>query len=241
MDRWLAVTALAGFTLPLAGLLAAAFAVPDDAACLMAHSVGMVELADGSLVDAASSGGERADLLELRSQARIRIAQTFGAPRAQPQMVFFTRPDTFWPFKPNQFGSAPAIGNYACVLIGPKGRSVDVIAHELMHQELFARIGWQRSLTEVPIWFNEGIAMQLDYRPQYNLVENRAETPDTEGVRALQSVRQFNHGGALEVRQHYAFAKLEVKKWLAKSGRDGLYQRFERIRAGESFDAVIGR
>jgi hypothetical protein len=91
----------------------------------------------------------------------------------------------------------------------------------------------------VPVWFNEGVAMQLDFRPRYSLAEKPGHAPDTSAVRELKLAHQFNHGNGEQVAQHYAFAKAEIARWLSHVGHDGLYRSLERIRAGERFDDVV--
>ncbi|WP_332368176.1 hypothetical protein [Spirosoma telluris] len=43
------------------------------------------------------------------------------------------------------------------LILGPDGNNTDVIAHELCHDELFARLGWWRVKRQIPQWFNEGL------------------------------------------------------------------------------------
>lgn len=235
------LTALTGVLgLSAATILYAAHAHPSELACLFVESVGLESLPDGTLVAAGSSVAERAMFLELQSQARVRIESTFGAWRSRPVVAFFNDLRTFWPLNVNTYGSAASIGNTTCVLIGPNGQNVDVVAHEFMHQELNERVGAWRLFTEVPVWFNEGVAMQVDFRPHFALPAG-ATANNTGEVRGLKSVGQFNQGNNQQLTQHYAFAKAEVAQWLANIGRDNLYPRLERIRAGESFDAVVAK
>ncbi len=217
----------------------AAYVSPADFACVYADFAGLESLPDGALVEPGMSRSERAGLPELQSQARARIESTFGTPRSHPTVVFFRDSRAFWPLLVNPYGSAGSIGEGSCVLIGPKGRSVDVVAHELMHQELLERVGYWRLITEIPVWFNEGVAMQVDFRPQYALAQSAGSAIDTGSVRALDSIGEFNDGDDEQLTQHYAFAKAEVARWLDEIGRDGLYLRLERIRAGESFAAAV--
>jgi|GEM_PF-1203813 len=221
--------------------LYAAYTSPSDIVCLFVRSAALESLPDGTLVEPSSSESERAMFLELQSQAKARIEKIFGAPRAHPIVAFFRESRTFWPLSVNNYGSSGAIGNTSCVIIGPKGQHVDVVAHELMHQELHERIGSWRMFTEVPVWFDEGVAMQVDFRPQYTLLKKAGSASNTGEIRALKSVRQFNHGNDEEITRHYTFAKTEVAQWLDNVGRYDLYKRFERIRAGEKFDVVVAR
>ena len=157
------------------------------------------------------------------------------------QLFAFVRDSRiFWPLWVNEYGSAGSIGSNACVIIGPKGKNVDVVAHELMHQEMNERIGAWRMFREVPVWFDEGVAMQVEWRPEYLLSTEVAVANDTDVVRRLKSVNQFNQGDNEQITQHYAFAKAEVAKWIADIGSRNLYSYFERIRDGEKFDVVVG-
>ena len=116
---------------------------------------------------------------------------------------------------------------------------MDVVAHEFLHREISDRIGFWRMETQVPAWFNEGLAMQVDYRVKYELDNQAPSEMNIAGVRELESVNQFNQGNDAQVTQHYALAKAEVAAWLAKVGHHNLYSRFERIRNGAPFDHAI--
>ncbi len=232
---------VAALGLGTTAFLYAAYAFPSDLVCLLVKTVALESLPDGTLVEPGSSESERAMFLELQLRARERIEKTFGASSARPSVVFFRDARTFWPLKVNNYGSAGSIGPCTCILIGPKGQNIDVVAHELMHQELLERVGSWRMLTQVPVWFDEGVAMQVDFRPQYTLAKEAGGAPSTGGVRELTSVSQFNLGNDEQITQHYAFAKTEVSQWLDHVGRHDLYPRLKRIQAGESFDAVVGK
>ena len=240
--RQMLTALIAALGLGTTTFLYAAYVFPSEAACLFVKSFKWASLADGTLVEPDSTASERAMFLDLQSQARDRIEKTFGTPRALPVVAFFRDPRTFWPLKVNDYGSAGSfnLGN-TCIIIGPKGQNVDVVAHELMHQELHERVGTLHMFTEVPVWFNEGVAMQVDLRPQYTLLEEAGSVRNTGGVRELKSVSQFNHGNDEQLTQHYAFAKTEVAQWLDNVGRHDLYPRLERIRAGQSFNSVVGK
>jgi hypothetical protein len=217
----------------------AAYAAPSDVVCMFVKSAGLESLPDGTLVDPDSSASERAFFLKLQSQARARIEDGFGEPLSRPIIAFVRDSRIFWPLKVNDYGSAGSIGDSACVIIGPKGQNVDVVAHELMHQELHDRIGLWRMFAEVPVWFDEGVAMQVDWRQEYQLSTEMSAASDTDVVRRLKSVSQFNQGDNEQITQHYAFAKAEVARWIADIGSRNLYSHFERIRAGEKFDDVV--
>ena len=221
------------------GLATLAYAVPGATACAIVESTRLESLPDGTLVESGSSAPERDKLLDLMSRARARIEKTYGAPRAKPIVVFFQDTQFFWPLKLNAYGSTSFIGSRACVMVGPKGQNLDVVAHELMHAELFERVGYLRRFTEVPVWFDEGIAMQVDFRPRYELP--KGEPIDTTYVRQLETVRQFFQPNDQQLTKNYAAAKAEAAQWLSEVDAQSLYQRFDRIRTGEQFNAALAK
>ena len=237
--RKILVTLTSAFGLGVTALVYAGYASPGETACALAKFAGMETLPDGTLVEQGSSVAERAAFIELQSQARERIKETFGAPRAQPLVVVFRDSRTFWPLKLNTYASAAFIGSRVCVLIGPQGQNVDVVAHEFMHAELARRVGhWHRNF-DVPAWFDEGVAMQVDLRARYNWSNQQGKSNDSGYVRQFNSQRQFNDADDKQLTRNYAAAKAEVAQWLTTIDRGELYRRLERIRIGEDFDAIL--
>lgn len=144
----------------------------------------------------------------------------------------FWRPDDLLAtLRLNQFVTTQMIGPRACVFVGPKGANVDVVAHELVHAGVFDRVGpWVRMM-QIPVWFDEGLAMQVDHRDRYALPDN----PDTAYVRHLNSPADFFVSDQQSLSCHYASAKVEVARWLNAVGTHTVYGRLARRRSGESF------
>lgn len=234
------VTLVAVFGLGVTALAYAGYAAPSVTACALAKFAELEALPNGTLVEPSSSVVERATFIELQSLARERIAETFGPPRAQP-LVVFRASRTFWPLKLNNYASAAFIGRRACVLIGPQGQDIDIVAHEFMHTELANRVGhWRRNFA-VPAWFEEGVAMQVDLRARYNWSNQQGESKDYGYIRRFDSQGEFNDANDQQLTRNYAAAKAEVAQWLTTIGRSELYNRLERIRAGEDFDAALAK
>ncbi len=151
--------------------------------------------------------------------------------------MFFNHPDGLGPFRLNAYGSTQFIGSRACVLVGPKGQNVDVVAHELMHAEIHHRVGYLKRFLQLPTWFDEGVAMQVDYRPRYRLSPKDVQNADD--VRGLTTFSKFFEGNEQAVVRNYAAAKFVVASWLSKVGPTSLYLHLRRMRDGESFAEVI--
>lgn len=226
----------AGLVVLLALAATAVFAAPGSTACLAVSALPLHRLADGLWADSASASDQQR-YGALMSDARSRITAAFGAPEAMPIVVFFNQPKGIGLFKLNSYGSAQFIGSRACLFIGPDGQSVDVVAHELMHSELHRRVGAWRRLAEIPTWFDEGVAMQVDERSRYDLSPQAAQTADA--VRSLSTVAAFSRGDEATVVYHYAAAKATVAAMLSKARPATLYARLALIRDGASLEAAF--
>lgn len=221
------------------GVTGYAVANPGAAVCAASGVMPLTRLNDGTLVEARSSDpGQAAMVQRLLSNARGRIGEVFGEPRSTPIVVFFNSSTSFWPFQLNEYGSTQFVGPRTCVLVGPKGRNVDVVAHELMHAEIADRVGARAKFTDLPTWFDEGLAMQVDFRPEYDL--GRGANLETKAVRALSSARAFFVPNSDLLTSNYASAKAEVALWTGRVGSSSVYGQLERVRRGESFESVAG-
>jgi len=89
----------------------------------------------------------------------------------------------------------------------------------------------------IPTWFDEGLAMQVDYRPQYALAAEDEHAKDT--VRQLTSSTLFFNSDKKMVVSNYAKAHALVADWVVKVGKGSVYRRLEQIRDGNSFEDAI--
>jgi hypothetical protein len=226
----------ATFAVALVSATTFAFGLPGPTACLFVGVAELHKLSDGSLTDNESEVDQRR-YVQLTRDARARIEGTFGSVESKPTLVFFSRPDGFGPFRLNAYGSTQFIGRRACVMVGPKGQSVDVVAHELMHAEIHHRVGYLKRFLQLPTWFDEGVAMQVDYRNRYSLSSQDAQNADY--VRGLTTFSSFFKDDEQAVIRNYASAKQVAASWLSKVGTTSLYSRLQRMRNGESFAEII--
>jgi hypothetical protein len=220
------------------GTATLAFAFPGATACALIEFSGLETMPNGTRIQPSSSETERQAILEIQTQAQTRIEKMFGAPRAKPVVVFLKNPASIFTVTSNGYGSTLFVGPRACVILGPQGTNVDVVAHELLHAELSERVGPWRRINEIPAWFDEGVAMQVDFRSRYDSSQI-VDAAELASLRTLKSMDQFNAGNDEEITRHYARSKRAVAQWLEKIGRSNLYSRLERIRNGESFQIVL--
>ena len=208
----------------LGGIALYAHANPGMAACALANGLNALPPEQGH--------DERSDLV---AAGRQRISDLFGAPQARPIIVFWRQADFLAKLRLNEYASTHMLGTRACTFVGPKGRNVDVVAHELVHAEVFDRVGpWVR-MTQVPVWFDEGLAMQVDHRGEYSLPEDVSTTY----IRSVSGPAAFFVANDHALTHNYAAAKLEMARWVSAVGRQEVYARLARMRSGEPFSKVI--
>jgi hypothetical protein len=195
---------------------AIAYASPGTAICLASSLVGEPLQNDSRI--RTSGTFEPAELDQFSNyvvQGRSRIEKHLWESKSSPTVLFLDGKKVFGLLNYNQHGSALTLPTKTCLLIGPKGANVDVVAHELVHADIAGTLGYWNYLS-FPAWINEGIAMQVDYRKQYNFA-------DFDGVdsRYIESHtgRDFYQG---EVRQNYATAKHLIAQWINVHGADQL-------------------
>ena len=218
-----------------AGATSFALAFPGSVACSIVGLSGFEALADGSLVQSGATDARRRQLVALRAQAQMRIASVYGATRAQPTVLFLDDMQAFWPAGRNATASTDFLPGRTCVVIGPEGQNVDVLAHELVHAEVVDRLGFRRRMT-LPVWFDEGLAMQVDHRSTF---DPPMDAWDSSFVRELDTAPEFFQFEGGKHVPNYAAAKREVSLWLGTDGARSLYPRLQRMRAGEDISAVV--
>lgn len=90
-----------------------------------------------------------------------------------------------------------------------------------------------RFLTEIPVWFDEGAALTLDYREPF-LAENiNLADADIAAVKKLKSGRRFFSNN---IRQNYQAARIAVEPLIRN---EQFFNDLERVSLGESFDNVF--
>lgn len=220
------------------GALALPFVVvPGLLPCTVARVSAFERLSPALLVDPSLSGKEREALQELLGASRARIENTFGGMQSAPLVVVFAEPFAR-SFRLNMTASTAPLPGRACVLVGPQGRNIDVLAHELVHAEVYERVGFWNRWMNIPVWFDEGIAMQVDHRSHFELAAVGLSESETDFVRQLVDAKAFFSRDGRQATRNYAAARFEAAKWLRGVGAKKLYNRLEWLRDGKDFSEI---
>jgi hypothetical protein len=232
--KWKIALGVIGAVLVVAPI-AIARAQPQAASCALINYRGLDEVAPGILASSDVTIAQRLDFVHLHTAAKLRIASTFGDTGASPVIVIGSTEALRRLFPgASSYASTIFVPSRSCVLVGPKGHDVNIIAHEQLHAEIHHRVGHWNRLTEIPTWFDEGLAMQVDFRERYRWsLESGAIDSGT--VTQWTSRSQFFRGDDEELTRHYAMAKEELRLWVQELGRENVYGFLERVRQGDRF------
>lgn len=116
--------------------------------------------------------------------------------------------------------------------------SIDILAHELTHAELHTRLS-ASAQKKLPTWFDEGLALQNDYREQYGPEAWIEQTENGKKVLPLEDMdtpSEFYAGAAEDRRFRYLNAKHEVGVWMNIHQQKGLLELFDKLNNSEEFD-----
>lgn len=119
--------------------------------------------------------------LSLLNTTKIAIEKNrlfWGSIKSQPKFIYFNKISDFEDFSLNQLVPAYMLEKFTKIIIVTPdfNGDVDLIAHEMCHAEFSKRIGLP--IVNVPKWFNEGLAMQMNNRESYldSISHNKLET-----------------------------------------------------------------
>lgn len=199
---------------------------------------------------------QQAQLRSHVSAARDRIRRFWGDRHGQAILIYCPQQTDYERYCVGGEGAGCSLGTpwgASYLILGPDGNNTDVIAHELCHDELFARLGWWRVKRQIPQWFNEGLALMVDYRFSNPSVW---EHPDSLASREplyeeddmmpfarrpmvmlsdLETTRDFFGGDYGHVMLAYQTAADEVSRWLGIVGRAGVPTLTDSLANGAHF------
>lgn len=185
-------------------------------------------------------------------KAHRRIAELWGKPIGDAIIILCESTEQYHRYCNSDEGAGCSIGTpwgASFIILNLDGLNTDVIAHEMCHDELFTRLGWWKTTREIPQWFNEGLALMVDYRfvsatdslqryldykDECSYVSNGGQT--VLNLNEISSLHGFFSGNEHHVMLAYMTSGMEVSRWLANTSRQDVPRLIERIKSGETFD-----
>ncbi len=197
------------------------------------------EIADNIYINRDYSGN-REETIVLIDSAKERVKDFFGDLRCLEDTVMIVCDDARLLSKlggdhDTKITHFPAEKNY--ISVSDEYLNIDILAHELTHAELHTRLSVSAQ-KRIPTWFDEGIALQNDYREQYGQetwVEQTDNGAQTVAIEDMDEASEFYAGTAEDRRFRYLNAKHEVSGWMATHQRQGLMELIDSLNDGEDF------
>ena len=197
---------------------------------------------DGQLYFNPSTPKHKIDSVKfLIESATKRVGNFWGVKTCNPTFIFCETAEDFKKYgSPSPLPALTHIKLGAYIVISSEGADLDIIAHEISHAEFYHRIGFYNWSFKIPRWFDEGLAMQNDYRNYYSedtlkvTSNNYQNLPD---VKKLITGHQFFETNTTEqLMLNFMTAKHVVKGWYTK---EKLNKFIEDINKGKDFDQAF--
>ncbi|HEX8516834.1 MAG TPA: hypothetical protein VF868_11585 [Bacteroidia bacterium] len=211
---------------------------PYESRCMLIDLSGLKK--EGRLYFSEGTPQSTKDSLRsLIEKASIRVSNFWGEKRADPKFIYCDNEEDFKIYGSKEVLPAVTmskLGHY--IVISREGLDLDIISHELSHTELYERVGFSNKTFNLPLWFDEGLAMQNDFRDYYSedtlkaLSANFTKLP---GIRELETPDDFYAGTPKKIMLNYMTARHEVLNWYTKPKLDKF---IELINSGEDFEAA---
>lgn len=207
---------------------------------------GYTQVKDNIYLD-NSFNGDSSNVLSIIEEADNRIETFWGEIKSKPRIIISDNDKNLkkmgWTGNPALTTTSVFFGAHSYVVISPKGLNIDVVAHELTHAELHNRIHKGKLLYQrrVPVWFDEGVATQNDYRENYNYDAWVNVTNDGKNITdfsQLESPSQFYNPDINIRRYNYIISKHEVSEWIEKHSVGELISLIDAVNKGQSFNEI---
>jgi len=198
---------------------------------------------EGRIYFNPSTAQSKIDTLQsLIQRASIRVAAFWGQKTCNPKFIYCDKEEDFKKYGSSQ--PVPALthlklGSY--IVLSNTGLDINIIAHEMSHAEFYERIGFYNWSFKIPRWFDEGLAMQNDYRNYYSedtLKERSDDYKNLPDIKNFKRAGQFYEGSIEQVMLNFMTARHEVKAWYSKKKLEKL---IEDLNAGEAFQEAFGQ
>ncbi|WP_455618472.1 hypothetical protein [Eisenbergiella sp.] len=187
--------------------------------------------------------GEPEELLATLEEAKQRVTELFGGMESAPTLIICDNERKIKRLGGDHDTMTLLInGVQSYTSLSSEFLTADVLAHEMTHAETHRRI-YQNSAdtASIPVWFDEGLAVQNDYREPYSNETWLKLTDDGQNIPPLSeygSGETFFSGSTEDRRARYCLAGHEVSLWLERNGRSGLLSLLKGVNQGESFNAL---
>ncbi|MCL2866334.1 MAG: hypothetical protein FWF47_01075 [Clostridia bacterium] len=185
------------------------------------------------------------EVLDIVNESRQRVNGYFGEIRSNPTIIICDDLNVI-----NKLGgdhdtmTAVIFNVYSYIVVSSEYLNTDIVAHEMTHAEVHKRLfnGKIGMTYLVPTWFDEGFALQNDYREIYNGYAWITATDDGKNgvnLNDISTAVKFYAGETEERRYRYIVSKHELTGWIERNGTEALFELLDNVNQGKSFNDLF--
>jgi len=158
-----------------------------------------------------------------------------------PKIIFCYSKELYNKYSRGSVGKTVYTSLGAFIIIGMNFIDLDKISHELCHTELFSRLGYFKIKKGIPKWFDEGLALQVDYRKEFSKERFLLVKDSMKAEPALSQMNTVENFYNKDYYIHFLKAGYEVGTWLYKVGDKGLVKLIDGMNNGKDFKELYFR
>lgn len=190
-----------------------------------------------------SYSGDRDGLAAIINEAKNRVSDFWGTTESIPTVIISDNERTIAKLGGDHDTKTTVLFQvHSYISVSIEYLNVDIVAHELTHAELHKRLYHGKlQQTVIPIWFDEGVALQNDNREQYSeerWIERTDNGSNTIKLDEMDTASEFYAGDIEDRRFRYMVSRHEVKNWIEKNSMEKLIELINKINAGENFSEL---
>ena len=166
-----------------------------------------------------------------------KINESFWGKKLDKVIVIYCHNQSLYK-KYGQKGTAALtrLGTY--VIVPATGLEAEILSHEFCHAEIFNNVGrsWWVYYQRLPIWFDEGIALQFNNNGIYSEKSLASiKSMSLKELRKIDKPRYFYTDNYNQVLHHYCVSKIEISRWLSIHNKEDLFKVFKALKDGKDF------
>ncbi|MGN0454851.1 MAG: peptidase MA family metallohydrolase [Ruminococcus sp.] len=205
---------------------------------------GFKEIADNVYVD-ENYAGDTSVFIKKIDKAKSRVEEFFGDTESSPVIIISGSKEKLGRLGGDHDTKTFAFnGAKSYISVSADYADEDIIAHELTHSEVHYRVLKGKFIcgAGLPVWFDEGLAMQNDYRRefgdgQWDNLTNGGE--NAEDITRYTTPAEFYSKDNNITNERYILARHRVKEWIEQNGKDKLFSLLDRLNKGETFEDIF--
>lgn len=199
-------------------------------------------------IEKSTTMQQQDSLIKYIEKAQIRVKNFWGINKGKAKIVFCKNDETYQKYAKTDEGAGFSIGTPfgSWIILNKDGLNIDVIAHEMCHDELMTKLGWWKTKREIPTWFDEGLALMLDYRfvntqdSIQRYIDYRSElsylSPVPIPLNELMTQKEFFGQSETFTKIAYFSSAVEISRRISQKGKKDIFKIINKTKNEGKFE-----